>query len=121
LDYGDMKIIRTDLNRGAFDFLVKPIEFTDLEATIRKAFAHLNGCKKLQQGKAEAELAKATLSRHFSPSALFRPVWSQRYPAIQRKRDGLESGVRRRSCLPLRRARFSATQRMVTQSTPPPV
>ncbi len=34
--YGDMKNIRTALNRGAFDFITKPIEFEDLEITLRK-------------------------------------------------------------------------------------
>jgi len=34
--YGDMKNIRTALNRGAFDFITKPIDFEDLEITINK-------------------------------------------------------------------------------------
>ena len=39
--YGDMKNIRTAMNRGAFDFITKPIDFTDLETTISKTLAHL--------------------------------------------------------------------------------
>jgi len=38
--YGDMKNIRTAMNRGAFDFLTKPIDFNDLEATIEKGLKH---------------------------------------------------------------------------------
>src|SRR3954469_4889145 len=34
--YGDMSNIRTAMNRGAFDFLTKPIDFGDLELTINK-------------------------------------------------------------------------------------
>ena len=34
--YGDMANIRTALNRGAFDFLTKPIDFVDLEITLDK-------------------------------------------------------------------------------------
>ncbi|MFO7722694.1 MAG: SpoIIE family protein phosphatase [Bacteroidales bacterium] len=34
--YGDMDNIRTAMNRGAFDFLTKPINFEDLEITIQK-------------------------------------------------------------------------------------
>lgn len=34
--YGDMANIRTALNRGAFDFITKPIDFQDLEITIQK-------------------------------------------------------------------------------------
>ncbi len=32
--YGDMKNIRTAMNRGAFDFVTKPIDFGDLRVTI---------------------------------------------------------------------------------------
>ena len=34
--YGDMENIRTAMNRGAFDFLTKPISFEDLEITFNK-------------------------------------------------------------------------------------
>ena len=34
--YGDMQNIRTAMNNGAFDFVTKPIEFTDLERTLEK-------------------------------------------------------------------------------------
>lgn len=34
--YGDMENIRTAMNRGAFDFVTKPIDFQDLQATIEK-------------------------------------------------------------------------------------
>ncbi|MBP9790502.1 MAG: response regulator, partial [Bacteroidia bacterium] len=34
--YGDMENIRTAMNRGAFDFITKPIDFTDLDTTINK-------------------------------------------------------------------------------------
>jgi sigma-B regulation protein RsbU (phosphoserine phosphatase) len=34
--YGDIANIRAAMNRGAFDFVTKPIDFEDLDATIRK-------------------------------------------------------------------------------------
>ena len=34
--YGDMKNIRTAMNRGAFDFVTKPIDFDDLRITITR-------------------------------------------------------------------------------------
>ena len=40
--YGDMKNIRTAMNRGAFDFLTKPIDFNDLETTIEKGIKHVH-------------------------------------------------------------------------------
>src|SRR5436189_4338124 len=40
--YGDMDNIRTAMNRGAFDFITKPINFEDLSVTIEKAMSHVN-------------------------------------------------------------------------------
>ena len=34
--YGDLGNLRTAMNRGAFDFVVKPVDFIDLELTIEK-------------------------------------------------------------------------------------
>ena len=39
--YGDMENIRTAMNRGAFDFVTKPIDFNDLEITIEKTLKHI--------------------------------------------------------------------------------
>jgi adenylate cyclase len=68
--YGDMANIRTAMNRGAFDFLTKPIEFKDLEATIRKTLAHLAEHRELERQHLKAEMARATLARYFSPSVV---------------------------------------------------
>jgi adenylate cyclase len=68
--YGDMTNIRTAMNRGAFDFLTKPIEFEDLETTIRKTLSHLTEYRELRRQRLEAEVARATLARYFSPSVV---------------------------------------------------
>ena len=39
--YGDMDNIRTAMNRGAFDFVTKPIDFDDLKITITRTLEHL--------------------------------------------------------------------------------
>jgi len=39
--YGDMKNIRTAMNRGAFDFVTKPLDFKDLRHTIDRTLKHL--------------------------------------------------------------------------------
>jgi len=39
--YGDMDNIRTAMNRGAFDFVTKPVNFSDLELTINKTIEHV--------------------------------------------------------------------------------
>jgi adenylate cyclase len=39
--YGDMDNIRTAMNRGAFDFITKPINFEDLTLTMEKTIRHV--------------------------------------------------------------------------------
>lgn len=39
--YGDMQNIRTAMNRGAFDFVVKPVDFEDLELTMEKTILYV--------------------------------------------------------------------------------
>ena len=39
--YGDMQNIRTAMNRGAFDFVTKPIDFDDLKVTIERTLRHM--------------------------------------------------------------------------------
>jgi class 3 adenylate cyclase len=39
--YGDMENIRTAMNRGAFDFITKPVNFEDLELTIEKTLKYV--------------------------------------------------------------------------------
>lgn len=66
--YGDMANIRTAMNRGAFDFLTKPIDFADLEATIDKTIRHISVLREARRRQTEAERAHASLSRYFSPN-----------------------------------------------------
>ncbi len=43
--YGDMENIRVAMNRGAFDFITKPVDFKDLEITIDRTIKHVNQIK----------------------------------------------------------------------------
>jgi len=43
--YGDMENIRAAMNRGAFDFLTKPIDFQDLEITTNKTLQYVQQMK----------------------------------------------------------------------------
>jgi len=70
--YGDMSNIRTAMNRGAFDFLTKPIDFGDLETTIEKTLRHVEALREARRRQAEAERAHASLSRYFSPQIASR-------------------------------------------------
>jgi DNA-binding NtrC family response regulator len=73
--YGDMRNIRTAMNRGAFDFVTKPIEFDDLEATLTRTLEHLSMLRRLRADKLAAERATAALSRYS------RRTWSRRSAA----------------------------------------
>ena len=66
--YGDMANIRSAMNGGAFDFITKPIDFTDLEATFAKTIQHIEVLREARRRQAEAERAHASLSRYFSPN-----------------------------------------------------
>jgi adenylate cyclase len=66
--YGDMSNIRIAMNRGAFDFLTKPIDFQDLEATIAKTIRHVELLREARRRLLAAERAYASLSRYFSPN-----------------------------------------------------
>src|SRR6516165_11417960 len=66
--YGDMANIRTAMNRGAFDFVTKPVDLTDLEITIRKTLDDIGKLREIECQRAAAERARNTLSRYFSPN-----------------------------------------------------
>jgi signal transduction histidine kinase len=51
--YGDMANIRTAMNRGAFDFLVKPLDFLDFETTIAKTIRHVAVLREARRRQAE--------------------------------------------------------------------
>lgn len=40
--YGDMKNIRDAMNKGSFDFLVKPLDFQDFEVTLNKTLENVH-------------------------------------------------------------------------------
>ena len=60
-----MTNIRTAMNRGAFDFVTKPIDFLDFETTIAKTLRHVeilrDARRRLGGGRAGPCLAVALL------------------------------------------------------------
>lgn len=56
--YGDMENIRIAMNRGAFDFITKPIDFKDLEVTIEKTILHVLALKKTLQAVKENNILR---------------------------------------------------------------
>jgi phosphoserine phosphatase RsbU/P len=76
--YGDMPNIRTAMNRGAIDFLTKPIDFEDLEITIRKTLEHVGEMRRAiasheqlvaiqQELGVAARIQQSILPRQFPP------------------------------------------------------
>lgn len=56
--YGDMQNIRTAMNRGAFDFVTKPINFDDLSVTIQKTIDHVLQMRQTLQAIKENNILK---------------------------------------------------------------
>jgi class 3 adenylate cyclase/FixJ family two-component response regulator len=56
--YSDMENIRIAMNRGAFDFVVKPVNFQDLEVTIEKTLNHVAQLKETLQAIKENNILK---------------------------------------------------------------
>ncbi len=56
--YGDMENIRTAMNRGAFDFITKPIDFKDLEITIEKTIEHVEAMRQTLQAVKENNILR---------------------------------------------------------------
>jgi signal transduction histidine kinase len=61
--YSDMRNIRTAMNRGAFDFITKPIDMADLEATMRKTLDEIGKLRELERQRLAAERARSNLSQ----------------------------------------------------------
>jgi adenylate cyclase len=68
--YGDMANLRTAMNRGAFDFVTKPVDLNDLEITIRKTLADIAKLREIERLRAATERARQNLSRYFSPNVV---------------------------------------------------
>jgi adenylate cyclase len=56
--YGDMDNIRTAMNRGAFDFVTKPVNFDDLEVTMEKTIKYVTQLKETLQAIKENNILK---------------------------------------------------------------
>ena len=66
--YGDMENIRAAMNRGASDFVTKPIDFHDLLITIKNSLDRLDVLKEAIEHRLAAERARNNLARYFPPA-----------------------------------------------------
>ena len=65
--YGDMANLRTAMNRGAFDFVTKPVDLNDLEITVRKTLADVGKLREMERQRAAAA-PRSTAPSSSSPS-----------------------------------------------------
>ena len=56
--YGDMENIRVAMNRGAFDFICKPIQFEDLELTLQKTLKYVTQMRETVKAIKENNILK---------------------------------------------------------------
>jgi len=82
--YGDMPNIRTAMNRGAIDFLTKPIDFADFEVTVRKGLAHIARVKQSIQAQDELIALQLELS---VASRIQRWTLPRVFPPFPHRRD----------------------------------
>jgi len=62
--YGDMDNIRTAMNRGAFDFVFKPVNFGDLDITIEKTLQHVEQLKETLRAIKENDILRMYVDEH---------------------------------------------------------
>src|SRR4051812_8651631 len=76
--YGDMSNIRTAMNRGAFDFLIKPLDFQDFETTLKRTHEALQAAREALDARSQldaiqheleiaARIQASILPREFCP------------------------------------------------------
>ena len=93
--YGDMSNIRTAMNNGAFDFLNKPIDMTDLDLTLKKTIEEVKRLKEAKRIHQEnddrrensAELEMQILRTQMNPHFIFNSLNSINRFILQNNRD----------------------------------
>lgn len=78
--YGDMDNIRTAMNRGAFDFLTKPIDFNDLEITIDKTIREVESLKEGVRARTDLMFVQKELDVAAQIQAALLPKTFPPYP-----------------------------------------
>ena len=82
--YGDMENIRTAMNRGAFDFLTKPIDFTDLETTIAKTLRQLDLLREALKDKEQLLSVRNDLS---TAARIQQSILPQTFPPFPERKE----------------------------------
>src|SRR5579863_2075341 len=82
--YGDMQNIRIAMNRGAYDFLTKPIDFDDFEITLQKTIQEIEGVKAGHQARQRLEVIESELN---VANRIQQSMLPRRFPPFPERRD----------------------------------
>jgi sigma-B regulation protein RsbU (phosphoserine phosphatase) len=82
--YGDMENIRTAMNRGAADFLTKPIDFNDMEVTVKKTVEQL---QTLRQAVHEHDQLVAIRNELDIASHIQQSILPRTFPPFPQRHD----------------------------------
>ncbi len=86
--YGDMENIRTAMNRGAFDFITKPINFDDLSITMDKTIRHVHQIRETLKAVKENNILKM-----YVDEAVLNFMGSREYESSLTANETLEASV----------------------------
>ncbi len=92
--YGDMKNIRTAMNRGAFDFIVKPIDKNDLKTTLSKSLEYIRAIRDGRE--AEQRAMKLDVRNKFIRDVFGRYMSEQVVNNLLDSPEGLDLGGQKR-------------------------
>ncbi len=82
--YGDMENIRTAMNRGAFDFVTKPIDFNDLHLTIEKGLKEIVAIKAALDDRKSLAAVQRDLS---TASRIQQTILPQTFPPFPHRKE----------------------------------
>jgi sigma-B regulation protein RsbU (phosphoserine phosphatase) len=77
--YGDMNNLRNAMNRGAFDFVTKPVDFDDIERTLNRSINHL---KMLRSALADRTRLIALNQELAVASHLQQAILPRKFPTV---------------------------------------
>ena len=86
--YGDMDNIRTAMNRGAFDFITKPINFEDLELTMEKTINQV-----LQMRETVKAIKENNILKMYVDETVLKFMGTKEYESAVMSSDMIEATV----------------------------
>jgi len=82
--YGDMENIRTAMNRGAFDFVTKPIDFNDLQVTIEKSIKEVSTIREALEVRKNFLAVQSDLN---TANRIQQKILPQKFPAFPERNE----------------------------------